>query len=162
MSITTITPEGVDAYGRFFVVTRKLADGTDIDPATGQPYPLSTVMAPGPHRVQIGPGSWDETGAWVPTDMSGQDATIQAFAASLWSSGVVAAFKAAFPWVDPAPELARREAEEKAAADRVAAEQADFDARVEAAVAAKLAKLAAAAAVDAAVPPAPLKRRAKG
>lgn len=94
MSITTVTPENVDAYGRFTVVTRALADGSDVDPASGQPFTVSTVMSV--HRAPLAPGHW-EGETWVATDVSGQPANIQAFAAALWTAPVVAAFKTAFP-----------------------------------------------------------------
>lgn len=94
MSITTVTPENVDAYGRFTVVTRTLADGSDTDPATGQPYPVSSVMTV--HREPLAPGHW-EAENWVATDVSDQPNNIQAFAAVLWTAAVVNAFKAAFP-----------------------------------------------------------------
>jgi hypothetical protein len=92
--ITTVTPENADAYGRFSVVTRALADGSDTDPASGTPYPVSTVMSV--HRAPLAPGHWEGT-TWVATDVSDQPANIQAFATALWTAPVVAAFKAAFP-----------------------------------------------------------------
>lgn len=82
MSITTVTPENTDQYGRFTVVTR------EIDPTTG----LVTSV----HRSPLGPGSWD-AGTWVPTDTAAQNAVIQAFAAQLWTGDVVDAFRAAYP-----------------------------------------------------------------
>lgn len=100
MSITTTTPENADAYGRFTVVTRQLATGADIDPATGAAFPPGSVISV--HRAPLQPGTWGDAGAWLPTDVSAQDATIQAFAAALWITAVVDAFKAAFPF-DPSP-----------------------------------------------------------
>lgn len=81
MSITTVTPENVDQYGRFTIVTRTIDN-------TGAVTNVS--------RVPIAPGTWS-AGVWSATSMAGQNAVISAFASQVWTSDAVAAFKAAFP-----------------------------------------------------------------
>lgn len=89
MTTTTVTHENVDEYGNFSVVTRQRDDDGMV---------LSPV-----ERKQLSPGAWDATGNWVPTRLNDQNVTIQAFATQYWTEGVVAAYKAAFPFIAAPP-----------------------------------------------------------
>lgn len=90
MSTTTVTPEGIDQYGRFTIVRRTMNDdGLVIDV----------------HRQQVQPGSWNN-GSWVDTDTTSFGAVVQAFVAEHWTADVITAYKAAFPYVAPPPPTA--------------------------------------------------------
>lgn len=79
MTTTSITPEGLDQFGRFFVVTRTFTG----DQVTGV------------NRRQVQPGAFTDATTFVPTDTSNEAPAIQAFVAQQWTPQVVAAFQAA-------------------------------------------------------------------
>lgn len=56
------------------------------------------------NRRSITPGIFTDATTFIPTDMSAEASNVQAFAAQQWTQAVVAAYKAAFPFVPtPAP-----------------------------------------------------------
>ena len=64
-------------------------------------------------RVSIVPGSWDNAGNWIATDISTIPQEVRGDVIALWTASVITAYRNAFPYVPPAPstaaELARAE-----------------------------------------------------
>lgn len=53
-----------------------------------------------PNRRPIGPGNFID-GGWVDTDISAEADEVKAACAAAWTPEALAAYKAAFPWVEP-------------------------------------------------------------
>ncbi len=80
MLIETTTPS---ANGTFFVITREEKD------------------AP-PHRRPLDPGHYED-GVWIDTDLTNEPDEVRAAAQAAWTPDVIAAYQAAFPWVESPP-----------------------------------------------------------
>lgn len=52
-------------------------------------------------RVPALPGAWSDTGEWIATDTSELPPTVAGYAAQAWTPEIVAAYKAANPYVPP-------------------------------------------------------------
>lgn len=119
-----VTVEPPDMFGRFVVVESEF-DASGLK--------LST------HRGQINPGYLDE-GKWAAADLSEQDDLVQFAAAKWWTDERVGAWRKSLE--DEAEQFAKDEADRAAAIvaeaaaeeQRLADEQARFDASVAAAV----------------------------
>ena len=79
--ITSTTPPS--ETGTFFIITRADKD------------------AP-PNRRPLDPGHY-ENGAWINTDLSDEPDEVKAAAKEAWTPATIAAYQAAFPWVEPPP-----------------------------------------------------------
>ena len=89
--MSTVNPptlDGVDKFGNVGIVINTVDD---------------TGMIIGIHRSLYYPGSWDNSGKWVDTDLSNLDAVTQSILKQAWTTELVNAYKLAFPYIPPKP-----------------------------------------------------------
>lgn len=62
-----------------------------------------TLDGNGTHRRPIQPGSWDDKGNWIETNISSETPDVQAQCNSAWTSDAISAWQLEHPYIAPDP-----------------------------------------------------------